>query len=175
MTSAFTNLRNKPPSQSLVFAQIADSTVLSPPALYLSQNDSKVVPALNLVIQVTSGKISGFIWDTGCLGCATTDTCLSGRTLNYKDSSQSYTWTDSYCSINYCSTTDTDPCDLRIFVTWVGTDSNNKYLESAGYRLSNFENQNIAAIWASMKTLSISNVPQVNLSTEAANAINSAT
>ena len=158
-----------------MFAQLGTSTTKSAPALYL--NKEKVVSVLNLIIQMEDGKVSEYVWDTGCNGCeGTADfTCINNFPMTWTDG-DAKNQTASFCGRNYCSETDAGQCDLRIFVTWVGTDSRGKYLESAGYRISNFKRQNVGQIYASMAGVTSAIRPDpATLSPEATTAINSAT
>ena len=132
---------------------------------------------LNLIIQLDGGAISGYIWDTGCLGCesSSTSVCLNSASFSWKDGANTFTKSDSYCAVNACSDSNLSLCDLKLFVSWVGTDSNNKYMESAAYRISNFKQQNIEQIYQSMANMtSPTKPPAATLSAEAAAAINSA-
>jgi len=41
----------------------------------------------------------------------------------------------------------TSPCDLKVFVTWTGTDSNGKFLTSAGRRFSRYRQYGTASVY----------------------------
>lgn len=178
LTIVFAKLVNTKPAQTLVVAQIGNDQTLSTPTLYLQRSATAVVPVLNLVVQLTNGQVSGFTWDGACLACSGASNCLS-TAVTWTDPDKTGTTqssSDSWCTKTFCASSSYADCDLRLFVSWVGTDSKGKYLESAGYRLSNFQSQNIAAIYGSMSSLrSSTRPPVVTPSTAAQAALDNAT
>ena len=98
-------------------------------------------------MQIDEGKISGFMWDEGCVGCEELDTCKT-IDLAWEDATAK-TAKFQTCSKTDC-TKEEPSCTLKVFVYWAGTDAKGKYMESGGYRLSNFKRQNADDIWKSM-------------------------
>ena len=132
---------------------------------------------LGLVIQMENGVAAGYIWDTTCDACSDSGTfsCIADYPMKWTDV-DSKNLTKSFCGRTYCAEADATNCDLRVFVSWVGTDAKGKYLESAGYRLSNFKKQNIGDIYAAMAGITSATRPDpASFSSEAQTAINSAT
>lgn len=93
-----------------------------------------VVPQLTTVIVLDGGKVSEIIWDKGCYSCSG-DACI-----------------DKNCGIKASEcTTDSELCDLKIFVSWYGTDSDGDFLLSAGMRLSQFTSESASSYYNYVK------------------------
>jgi len=75
---------------------------------------------LSLVIVLEEGSISELIWDEGCYGCDDAH-CI-----------------DNNCAIKQSECTNENECDFMAYISWYGTDTNQRYLLSAGQRLSQF-------------------------------------
>ena len=138
----------------MVFAQVGDFKVKSNPAPYssiISSGGTTIVPALGLIVQIEKGKVSGFFWDEGCVACLDKPAC-SEIDLAWVDG-VSKKETYSTCAKSDCSKEEAG-CTLKVYVYWAGTDAKGKYMESAGYRLTNFKRQNAGDIWNSMSTAS---------------------
>ena len=60
----------------------------------------------------------------------------------------------SLCPIDYCTTNQNGECDIKLFVSWQGTDRTGKNLISSGERFMNFENYNLAGMYDSIKQIS---------------------
>ena len=61
-----------------------------------------------------------------------------------------------------CNTGDNDTgkCDLKLFVSWIGTDKDGVSLISASGKLSNFANYNLSSMYDSI--MSVNTDPMVN-------------
>ena len=84
-----------------------------------------VVPIFSIVVNIDNGKVSDVAWDNGCWDC--TSMCYLDK-INVNSS-------QSICRINPCNTTQngsTTACDPKIYVSWIGTDSNGNHMNSAG-------------------------------------------
>lgn len=60
----------------------------------------------------------------------------------------------SLCPIDYCTTNEKGECDIKLFVSWQGTDSTGKNLISSGERFMNFENYNLVGMYDSIMLIS---------------------
>ena len=171
VSNSFANLASLASRNPTIFAQAAMSK-LSDPVPYISGTTGKVVNVHSLVISMEEGVVSGYFWDTACNGCEDTAACQSVQTEWFQSPTEGIrSATNSYC-VNSCSSSATDTaCDLKIFVTWVGTDVKSKYLESANYRISNFKRQNIEQVFSSMKGLQPTTTPPTTVMSAAAKAM----
>ena len=92
-------------------------------ARYIDDDDDVwVFNQLSLVLFVDEGKITELIWDKGCYACEDAN-CIEGN-----------------CAIPLtdCVAT-TNNCDFSVYLSWYGTDTDGRYLLSAGQRLSQFQ------------------------------------
>ncbi len=60
----------------------------------------------------------------------------------------------SLCPVDYCTSNEKGECDIKLFVSWQGTDSTGKNLISSGERFMNFENYNLVGMYDSIKLIS---------------------
>ena len=125
--------------------------------------NKRVFNQLNLVVFLTSGKITSLKWDIGCYGCEDTDRCANDLVSSFNKwdddgTSEDSEYKHSNCYVPECQETDTT-CDLKVYVSWMGTDANDHYMISAGQRLSAFSNQNIGSLLESMQNLEPEDVP----------------
>lgn len=65
----------------------------------------------------------------------------------------------------------TSPCDLKVFVTWTGTDRNGKFLKSAGQRFSRFRAFGVASLYQGALNLGQDALDLANRIGNIANAI----
>lgn len=89
-----------------------------------------IVPIFSLVVNIDNGKITSTTWDNGCWDC--TSLCYLDRV--------NVNVTQSNCRINPCNGTDassTTACDPKIYISWIGTDSNGNHMNSAGSKFKN--------------------------------------
>eukprot|EP00927_Polykrikos_kofoidii_P057129 TRINITY_DN51237_c0_g1_i1.p1 TRINITY_DN51237_c0_g1~~TRINITY_DN51237_c0_g1_i1.p1 ORF type:complete len:291 (-),score=22.84 TRINITY_DN51237_c0_g1_i1:200-1072(-) len=115
--------------------------------------DGKVVLLLNLVVNLQHGKLTNFAWDNGCSGCGPSR-CMESH-MHYKVKSRSATggtFKNGACGqdLSGCPTGETGACDMKVFVTWAGSDSAGRHLLSAGMRLSKFTGYTMASIYETM-------------------------
>ena len=121
-----------------------------------------------MIIIASKGVITGITWDDGCLVCADNgpnciynavdvntssvyrgDTGLRGCYEDIVDCALPTPVTNSSASGGANSTANftSSPCDLKIFVTWTGTDRNGAFFTSAGQRLSRYEAFGITSLY----------------------------
>lgn len=134
------------------------------------------VPLYTVIIGLDRGKVSYIAWDDGCFFCTasgpdcvptavnvngTDTTVVSDSSLTgcrqSLDSAYSPPQDNCYPAATIpsnatsgnatVSTNVTTPCDLKVFVTWTGTDSNGKFLTSAGQRFSRYRSFGVANLY----------------------------
>jgi hypothetical protein len=117
-------------NNTVIFLQIAN--VVSPTRMYTYYDPraktTYVVPFLTAIVQVSSGTITGITWDSGCYSCSGA-ACVQG-----------------ICAvpINECGDSDaTTNCDVKVYLSWTGTDRNSRYLTSSAAVITNFEQYGI--------------------------------
>mmetsp|Transcript_31489 Transcript_31489/g.83968 ORF Transcript_31489/g.83968 Transcript_31489/m.83968 type:complete len:252 (-) Transcript_31489:246-1001(-) len=117
-----------------------------------SMADSSVI-VLSAVINMADGNIQNFVWDDSCVGCASSS-CLYGskrldnRTFVGGDALHA----NGVCSKISCLSQDTD-CDLKLFLTWAGTDADGNNALSASTRLSRFSGTSLTSALDSISSL----------------------
>lgn len=108
--------------ESDIKVQLKAGGVTSPSLPYIRNNE--VAPIMNVVFRLDEGEVTEVIWDTYC------DLC-DEKCLEFED--------EEVCSFNKpSSTTDYKDYNLKVFMSWIGTDSDGFHLTSAGYRMSQF-------------------------------------
>lgn len=138
--------------------------------------DITTLPVYTMIVSMADGVVTDIGWDDGCFFCAENgDDCVKSA-LNATTS----TLIDSDTFVGCRSTADTcypparplpnatagdggnstgnatltlSPCDLKVFVTWTGTDKNGQYLTSAGQRFSRYRAFGIATMYQSALNL----------------------
>jgi len=85
-------------------------------------DDTTVVGYLVLVVTIANGNVISLQWDTDCSICPDPTQCVDGFCTNAK----------SDCEQSQNSTNVPPNCDLKIYLAWVGTDSNDQSCTSAG-------------------------------------------
>ena len=141
-----------------------NSATRSCPQLYMTRDH--VVPLASLVAVMNNGVLENLVWDNECQTCATlSDSCIAGRlsltlvnatsTQQYlSENSRSKITDNSICSVTYdqCLPTNSTGinCDLRVLLTWYGTDANGKRLTSSSLRLTQFSGSSVGSMWNSV-------------------------
>lgn len=126
------------------------SSVASCPQVYADSNN--LAQMLSLVVNMQNGLVSSFAWDNNCMGCGSSS-CMYSRSGFNLTSRQAIgdTFSEGTCgqSRDNCMSNSLS-CDLKIFVTWAGTDMQNQHLVSAGLRLSQFTGYTLTSLYDSM-------------------------
>jgi len=129
-------------------------SLASCPQVYSST--SHVAQLLNLVINMHEGEISSFAWDTGCAGCGPSRCMQSAKKLDVlrgggfsADTSAFFDRGACGQEVTRCSPDDFS-CDLKLFITWAGTDRSGNHLRSAGTRLSKFTGHSLGSLYETM-------------------------
>jgi len=97
-------------------------------------NELWVFTQLSAVIVVEEGIITEVVWDEGCFGCDDAN-CIDGN-----------------CAIAGTTCDAEGGCDFSAYVSWYGTDTNDRYLLSAGQRLSQFSSASASAYYDYVKS-----------------------
>lgn len=118
------------------------------PQVYFVSDD--VAPIVSLVISMEEGKITSFAWDNECQNCGPLSCMESPRNLNRTDFAPGGgSLLRGTCGANVADCSG-DGCDLRVFVTWAGTDSGGRHAMSAGMRLSKFTGYTFGSVYDSV-------------------------
>jgi len=89
-----------------------------------------VVPFWTLIITLDNGYVQSLDWDDGCLGgCSPCQ--------------------DATCVVNIDQCQGSASCDPKFFLGWFGTDSDGRYLISAGERYSRFRSYSLSSAFSS--------------------------
>jgi len=115
------------------------------PQVYFDSDS--VAPIVSLVVTMTEGRITSFAWDNECQNCGPLSCMESPRNLNRTDFAPG----GGSLSRGTCGTSVADcrgdGCDLRVYVTWAGTDSSGRHAMSAGMRLSKFTGYTFGSLY----------------------------
>eukprot|EP00930_Biecheleria_cincta_P052410 TRINITY_DN37660_c0_g1_i1.p1 TRINITY_DN37660_c0_g1~~TRINITY_DN37660_c0_g1_i1.p1 ORF type:complete len:256 (+),score=23.62 TRINITY_DN37660_c0_g1_i1:30-797(+) len=107
----------------------------------------------NLVVNLKNGEVSSFAWDTSCSGCAPND-CMEGSKhfdlQNYIAGSELFSHGTCGQQLATCAGNQLS-CDLKVFVTWAGTDRHGQNLLSAGMRLSKLTGPTLSSLFNTMQ------------------------
>ena len=96
-----------------------------------------VAKVFSVVITLKSGKVDKIEWDNFC------DIC-DKKCIKWKD--------EEVCAESFCKSGKESDCDPRIYITWIGTDSNDENLLSAGYRISQFRKYSVYSMYSQTKS-----------------------
>lgn len=137
-----------------------------------NSSDVDTIPIYTVIIGLDNGVASYIAWDDGCFFCASNGAdCLpnaidTSTWGTYSDGSLVSCRQDSttcYSSSVTTSTTTNDTsatadifsssCDLKVFVTWTGTDKTGAYLSSSGKRFSRYRQYGTASTYQSALNL----------------------
>jgi hypothetical protein len=100
--------------------QVADSNLTT----WVPYITAKLVaPVFSIVVDVDSGGIHSVEWDNSCSDCDTDCMERGGEEV---------------CAQELCANLTSPDCDPKVYVSWIGKDTNGLNLESAGHRISAF-------------------------------------
>lgn len=146
--------------------------------------DISTIPVWTAIIKMDNGVVTDIGWDDGCFFCAENGAdCVNnavdvnGTAEIVSDALRSCREPSATCypptqplpngtasgSVAQQNLTDTG-CDLKVFLTWTGTDRKGQFLRSAGKRFSRFRQFGIATMYQSA----------INLANDGLNIANSA-
>jgi len=125
---------------------------VSCPQVYASTKHAAQV--VNLVINLQEGKVSSFAWDNGCAGCASSQCMRSHKHLQENttvDEADVQEFEQGTCGADFKGCVASGmACDLKVYVTWAGTDKHGQNALSAGMRLSKFTGATLKSLYASL-------------------------
>ena len=140
------------------------SALSSCPFIYADEEYTATL--LSLVINMESGVIVSIVWDNDCFTCASNSPeCLKGYgslVLQEQTAQLDYLIPDTTSELKLdgsCGTLHTEckavstsasSCDLKVLVTWSGTDKFGRQLSTAGIRLSQFAGMSLSSLWDSV-------------------------
>lgn len=107
----------------------------------------------NLVVNLREGRVSSFAWDNSCSGCSPSQCLKSSQSLseeNFTEGSQFFSEGTCGESADFCIGTPA-ACNLKVFVTWAGTDKHGRNLVSAGSRLSKLAGPTLSSFYNTLK------------------------
>ncbi|KAL4479246.1 hypothetical protein ABPG72_011458 [Tetrahymena utriculariae] len=112
-----------------------------------------VFPIQSAVIQIQNGKITGIDWDNGCWNGSSSTVCKQLTISTLDSTGNQTTYTESNNFITDCTNNATDgSCDPKIYISWMGTDSNGNYMTSAGLRMSRFQSYSVGEFYQSSQS-----------------------
>ena len=148
---AYTNFKDKTTDTYLI-VQLGGAQAFSVMVPYIKASADKVYPLNFLNIVMSTGSISSYTWQNICDGCGIESaTCNAETASTTLYDGTSGTYEQSNCYIAKCSSSNLANCDPRLFITWSGTDTDGKYLYSAGKALKQFISQNVVSLWESFR------------------------
>ncbi|CAK9071248.1 unnamed protein product [Durusdinium trenchii] len=98
-------------------------------------------------------QVSSFAWDNTCSGCSPSKCMKSSQSLtseNFTEGSEFFQQGTCGEGPDFCTGTPA-ACNLRVFVTWAGTDKRGRHLISAGSRLSKLQGPTLASLYDTLK------------------------
>jgi hypothetical protein len=106
----------------------------------------------NVVIKVNNGKIYDVVWDNDCFSCLTSSQCYSNVNVTYLNDTNIIT-TEKNCISDLCTLNATEAfnCDPKFYITWFGTDSKGKQLQSSNLSMSRFRQYSVGSLYNSAK------------------------
>jgi len=114
---------------------------------------SHVAQVLNLVINLKNGHLSSFAWDNGCAACSPSSCIQSSKSLSlpsFKEGPAFFSVGACGEDLPKCPPDDENSCDMKVFVSWAGTDKDGRNLVSAGTRLSKFTGPTLKSVYGTM-------------------------
>ena len=80
--------------------------------------------------------MTSVVWDNGCFAGATD--CETYNTTGTEEESNNFVLLCSLTGGSSATVADQATCDPKIYVSFVGSDADDNYMESAGKRISRF-------------------------------------
>ena len=141
------------------------STISSCPYIFMTPDYSLTV--MSLVINMEAGLVTSIVWDNKCISCGIgTPECLTGYykgltlteyALNsFVLAPTGDTYLTGGCGIEQSNCTalndgsGANACDIKILITWSGTDRFGRNLQTAGLRVSQFAGMSFTSLWESL-------------------------
>eukprot|EP00929_Paragymnodinium_shiwhaense_P107826 TRINITY_DN74185_c0_g1_i1.p1 TRINITY_DN74185_c0_g1~~TRINITY_DN74185_c0_g1_i1.p1 ORF type:complete len:301 (-),score=46.99 TRINITY_DN74185_c0_g1_i1:147-1049(-) len=123
--------------------------LVSCPQVYTTSTHVSMVQSL--VINLQAGRVLGFAWDNGCAGCSPSECMQVSKRFDVnKSAASSETFEAGLCGENMAKCSADGSCDMKVLVTWAGTDAKGRNLLSASVRLSKFTGATIRSLYETM-------------------------
>ena len=140
--------KNKEANITLI-AQIFENKTPFPSIFYhINEKNEKIYfPLINIVIKVEKGMIYDIVWDNNCYGCKD-DECLDYLSNNIYNESETKNFKNCYKKTESCgSEKESLKCDPKFYVTWFGTDKDNRQMKSSNMAMSKFKHYSIGSLY----------------------------
>lgn len=144
----------------MLFDVAAGAKMSQPPKLYQEVRVAggvasavSTVPIYTVVIAATNGVIDSVVFDEGCFFCDEASASCVGNVFVNSSKSVPTTASSSFKSCTQpCVASTGSQCDLKLFVTWTGTDANGAFFQSANLRFSRFRQFGVGQIYDDIVT-----------------------
>lgn len=121
------------------------SHLASCPQVYAT--GTHMVHLLSLVINLHDGFVHSFAWDSSCEGCGPNACIQSKKAIDLQQGTQSWDDLGGACGAETGGCRDGAGCDMKVFVTWAGTDKEGRHCTSAGMRMSKFTGYTLTSLY----------------------------
>lgn len=141
--------KNKTISDITLIAQIFENTTTFPAVFYSKneKNENIFFPLINIVIKVEKGYIYDIVWDNNCYSCKD-EQCQDYLSENIYKNSDTKIFKNCYKKTDSCgSEEETLNCDPKFYVTWFGTDKDNRQMKSSNMAMSKFKHYSIGSLY----------------------------
>jgi len=102
---------------------------------------SRTIPVYTVVISAEQGVPQNVVFDEGCFFCEPGSAQCVGNVFDNATKTVPSAPSSPFrscASPSECTAASGDACDLKLFITWTGTDANGAYFQSANLRFSRF-------------------------------------
>jgi hypothetical protein len=127
--------------------QISGSSLFSQQIPYYRTADNKVFAIISILIHVNEGEITQIELEDLKDACPKNNIIPTTLPLNLSFTSENKI---NLCSQEACTQDSNDKCDLKVFISWIGTDSQGNSLISHLDRLLNFSKYSLETMFESM-------------------------
>ena len=130
-----------------IVVQLTGSEQFSQQIPYFRKEDTKVFPIISILIHTDEGLITKIELEDLKDGCPDNNIVQEVLDLNLSFTSVNEI---PLCYSELCQNNDDGPCDIKVFVSWVGTDINGNTMISNSERILNFAKYNLPAMYESI-------------------------
>ena len=117
---------------------------------YFRKEQSTVYPIHSMLIKTEAGVIKTVELEDISEGCASSNEVAEIQNFGYSFGSENKI---PICKREVCQNNDDGLCDLKIFVSWIGTDASGNTMISNSERIVNFKKYNLPAMYTSISEL----------------------
>jgi len=119
------------------------------PSIFYHKKDNEInyFPLLNIVIKVEKGNIYDIVWDNNCYSCKDNE-CMNYESVNIYNDSETKNFKNCYNKTVSCGNEKEKlNCDPKFYVTWFGTDKDNRQMKSSNMAMSKFKHYSIGSLY----------------------------